>query len=61
MRMYVVRVSSYLPYKIEREYHEKAERISTAVRSAVHKYRKDERIKGMKIDNMQIQLGAAAL
>jgi hypothetical protein len=54
MKVYVVRVTAYIPYPIIREYTEKASSFAIAIKRGVEKYRKEERVKRRKIDKMSV-------
>lgn len=53
--MYAVRVTGFLPYPIIREYTKQASGFHIAIARAIKDYRKDERIKGHKIQRMTVQ------
>ena len=61
MRMYVVRVTSNIPYPITREYTQKASNFSAAIGRSIKAYRSDPRIARHKIDNMSVHAGTATL
>lgn len=61
MKMYVVKVTAYIPYPITREYTEKATEFPAAISRAVREYRKDPRISRRRIDNMTVNAGVAKL
>lgn len=54
MKIYVVRVTAYIPYPIVREYTEQASSFSTAIARAVKEYRKEPRVARKKIDRMSV-------
>lgn len=61
MRMYVVRVTAYIPYPIVREYTQKASNFQAAIARSITAYRRDPRISRKKIENMSISAGVAKL
>jgi hypothetical protein len=61
MKMYVVKVTAYIPYPITREYTQKATGFGTAISRSVRQYRKDPRISRHRIDNMTVSVGTARL
>jgi hypothetical protein len=54
MKVYVVRVTAYIPYPIIRECTEKASSFAVAIKRGGNKYRKEERVKRRKIDKMSV-------
>jgi hypothetical protein len=54
MKIYVVRVTAYIPYPIIREYTEKASSFAVAIKRGVEKYRKEAQVKRRKIDKMSV-------
>ena len=61
MKMYVVKVTAYIPYAITREYTEKAGGFQIAIHRAIRKYRQDPRVYRKHIDNMTVNAGVATL
>ena len=61
MKIFVVKVTAYIPYPITREYTEKASNFSAAIGRAVHKYRKEDRVGRKHISNMTVSAGVASL
>lgn len=61
MKIYDVRVTSYIPYPITREYVIKGSNFSSVISKGVRDYRKEPRVKGKKIDRITVQatLGGA--
>lgn len=59
MKIYVIKVTAYIPYPIKREYTEKASNFSVAISRAVKKYRQDPRISRKRIDTITVSAGAA--
>ena len=59
--IYCIRVTGYLPYPIVREYTEKASDYSAAVSRALKKYRRDERMRGKRLDRVTVQLTAGIM
>lgn len=53
-KIYQVRVTSYIPYPITREYTEKATAFATAVARAMKEYRRDPRVLRKRIDKMSV-------
>lgn len=61
MKLYVVKVTAYIPYPITREYTEQATDFSAAISRAVKKYRKEPRVSRKRISNMSVSAGMATL
>jgi len=61
MKVFVVRVTAYIPYPIVREYTEKASTFATAINRAVAKYKKDPRAYRKRIKQMSVSAGMATL
>jgi hypothetical protein len=61
MKMYIVKVTAYIPYPITREYTQKCTSFSTAMSRSIREYRKDPRIARRRIDNMSVNAGTASL
>lgn len=59
MNIYKIEVSAYCPYKLKFEYTDRARGFGTAIRRAVEKFRREERIKGKHLDNIQVSCGRA--
>lgn len=57
MNIYKIEVSAYSPYKVKFEYTDRARGFGTAIRRAVEKFRKEERIKGKHLNNIQVNCG----
>lgn len=57
MKMYVVKVTSYLPYPITREYTQKCTSFNTAISRSIKAYRKDPRISKRKVTQLSVSAG----
>ena len=61
MKMYIVKVTSYIPYPITREYTMKAAGFRAAIGRSIQAYRHDPRIARHKIDNITVNAGTAGI
>ena len=61
MKMFVIKVTAYIPYPVTREYTQKATGFSTAISRAIREYRKDPRVARRRIDNLNVHAGTKSL
>lgn len=54
MKLYVVRVTAYIPYPIIREYTQKAGSFAVAVNRAMREYKKEPRVARHRIKQMSV-------
>ena len=54
MKVFVVRVTAYIPYPITREYTEQATSFAIAIKRGVAKYRTEDRVKRKRIEKMSV-------
>ena len=56
MKIYLVRVTAYIPYPIVREYTQRASSFSTAVSRAMREYKKEARVARHRIKQMGVSV-----